>query len=67
MDADERRRRTKRMAEHMAAKLDFGTKPDFERASGAAVCVLCGLEYFDHPYRIDLALTVACDGRLLHL
>lgn len=42
---------------------DFG-----ERASGKAVCDICGLDYFEHPTpKWAAGLTLTCDGRLWHL
>lgn len=65
MDASEKWRRFRRMAETMAAMVTWPAEETMSRASGDVVCETCGLKYYDHPERNGLVLT--CDGRLWHL
>jgi hypothetical protein len=69
MDAFELKRRFKLQAKALAKLIDFGPEPEglVNRASGNAVCEICGLEYYDHPHDDELSAVVTCDGRLLHL
>lgn len=64
-DALSRARRFKRMAERMAAMIDWPAEDLFVRTSGQCVCEECGLLYFDHPQEGGLTLT--CNGRLWKL
>jgi hypothetical protein len=61
-------RQLKRMIRNLGKLIPVADRNDFERASGLAICPLCGLEYFDHPpVGADELLYVGCDGKMLKL
>lgn len=70
MSDSERARRFKRMAHVMASMIDFDVdEQEVERASGKAVCCVCGLNYDDHPAIDDQCptLVMTCDERFWKL
>lgn len=40
---------------------------DYDRASGDALCQICGLKLYDHPQVCSDTLHVGCDGKQHHL
>ena len=68
MEAQEKVRRLKRQAKWLASMIEFyDEQRKIERASGRAVCPICGLEYYDHPELPQVAAVVTCEGKLFHL
>jgi hypothetical protein len=69
MSYEEKYLRMKRQALQMAKIIaNFtGGVEHFERSSGNAICSVCGLEMFNHPYVASETLTIDCEGRWLHL
>lgn len=47
--------------------LDKVQAGDWRRAGGGVVCDRCGLQYYDHPNVPFAALTILCNGDLVHL
>lgn len=49
----------------MSQDLEF---PDFIRASGECICMVCGKNYYSHPSHSEFKwLKVLCDGKLVKL
>lgn len=57
----------KKMARSIAKLVPIPDPSNFVRCSGLVECPVCGLALHDHPHLSQLALTIACDGTLMHL